>query len=103
MAKSPLCLTRLLRVTLGLAVQPSGRLSPSASSSKPGFAWRFAAGAGSAPVPPTVTRWGLPGALDAILIVAVRFPVAAGLKVNRIVQLAPAASVVPQSVVCVQS
>jgi len=52
-----------------------------------------------APVPDSVTFCGLPAALSLTLSAAVRVPVAVGLNVILIVQLAPAASELPQ--VCV--
>jgi len=46
---------------------------------------------------------GLPVALSVMLTEAVRAPVAEGVKVTFIVQLAPAASELPQVVVCAKS
>jgi hypothetical protein len=54
---------------------------------------------GAVPVPLRATVCGLPTALSLILSVAVRVPVAVGRKVTLIVQLAPAAKVLPH--VCV--
>ena len=48
------------------------------------------------PVPERLTVWGLPLALSAMLRVPLRVPVAVGVKVTLIVQLAPAATLVPQ-------
>jgi hypothetical protein len=50
-------------------------------------------GAGVTPVPPSVTLWGLPAALSASEIDALRLPAAVGANVTLIVQVAPAASV----------
>lgn len=50
-------------------------------------------GASTIPVPVSGTLCGLPVALSAMLILALRVPVAAGVNVTEIVQLAPAASV----------
>ncbi len=60
---------------------------------------RLAAGAVLAPVPERLTVWGLPLALSAMLSVAVPEPLAEGLKVTLIVQLAPAATELPQLLV----
>jgi hypothetical protein len=51
------------------------------------------------PVPVRVTICGLPTALSVMVIAALRFPVAAGVKLTLIVQLAPAATELPQVVV----
>ena len=51
------------------------------------------------PVPERLRVCGLPVALSATLRVALRVPVAAGLKVTLIVQLAPAATLDPQVLV----
>jgi hypothetical protein len=51
------------------------------------------------PEPVRLTNWGLPLALSEIDKEAVRVPVAKGLKVTLIVQLAPAAIEVPQVLV----
>jgi hypothetical protein len=51
------------------------------------------------PVPDRGTDWGLPVALSATLIEAERLPLAAGVKVTLTVQLAPAATDVPQLLV----
>ena len=48
------------------------------------------------PVPERLTVWGLPLALSAMLSVAVRVPLAEGLKVTLRVQLALAATELPQ-------
>ncbi len=47
----------------------------------------------AAPVPLRATVWGLPGALSAIEMLAVRLPVAVGVKVALMLQLALTASV----------
>jgi hypothetical protein len=49
-------------------------------------------GGGSVPVPVRESLWGLPEALSATLILALREPVAVGLKVTLMVQLPPAAT-----------
>ena len=51
------------------------------------------------PVPVRLTVWGLAGALSAIATEAVRLPLAEGVKVMLIVQLAPAATELPQLLV----
>ena len=48
------------------------------------------------PVPVRLTVWGLPVALSVRVTAAVRDPLAAGVKVTLIVQLAPAATLAPQ-------
>jgi hypothetical protein len=48
-----------------------------------------------APIPLSVIFCGLPAALSVMLSAAVRVPLAVGLKVTLIVQLAPAASELP--------
>ena len=55
--------------------------------------------AAAVPVPERPSVWGLPEALSAILTEAVRLPVAVGVKVTPIVQLAPAATELPQLLV----
>jgi hypothetical protein len=55
------------------------------------------------PVPLTLTLWGLWETLSVTVTSAVRVPVAVGWKVTVIVQLAPAAMVDPQLVVCAKS
>jgi hypothetical protein len=58
---------------------------------------KLTAGAGTAaPVPVSVAVCGLPAVLSTMLNVPVRVPAAVGLKVTLIVQLAPAATEVPQ-------
>ena len=59
----------------------------------------LAVGAVVVPVPERLTVWGLPLALSAILSVAVRTPLAEGVKVMLIVQLAPASTELPQVLV----
>src|SRR5213082_2545082 len=54
---------------------------------------------GTTPVPVRVTSWGLPLALSVILSVPVLAPTAVGVNVTLIVQLAPAASALPQLLV----
>src|SRR5450759_3971887 len=49
--------------------------------------------AGAIPVPLRATAWGLPPALWAIEMLALRLPVAVGVKVALMLQLAPAARV----------
>ncbi len=55
------------------------------------------------PVPLRVVVWGLPVALSATLKVALKVPVAEGVKVTLIVQLAAAARLVPQVLVWAKS
>src|SRR5437870_168925 len=52
------------------------------------------------PIPLSVTFCGLPAALSLMLTAAVRVPLAVGLKVTLIPQLAPAANELPQVWVC---
>jgi hypothetical protein len=52
-----------------------------------------------APVPLRATLCGEPVASSVIVILAVRVPAAVGVKVTEIVQLAPAATLVPQLLV----
>jgi hypothetical protein len=54
---------------------------------------------GTVPLPARLTLWGLPEALSVMLRVPLRVPVAVGLNVTLIVQLAPAASELPQLLV----
>jgi hypothetical protein len=53
----------------------------------------------SVPVPERATVCGLPAALSVIVTIADRAPVAVGVKVTAIVQVAPAATLVPQAFV----
>src|SRR5438105_3019414 len=55
------------------------------------------------PVPVRLVVWGLLLALSVTVRVAVRVPAAVGVKVTLIVQLPPAATLVPQLLVCVKS
>ncbi len=55
---------------------------------------------GAVPVPVRLMVCGLPAALSVMLTEAVRVPVAVGVKVTLMVQLAPAATEVPQVLVC---
>src|SRR5437899_5808623 len=55
------------------------------------------------PVPGSVTFCGLPAALSVMLSAAVRVPLDVGLKVTLMLQLAPAASEMPQALVCAKS
>ncbi len=55
------------------------------------------------PVPERLTVCGLPLALSVMLTEAVRVPVAEGVKVTLIVQLAPAATELPHVLVCAKS
>src|SRR5260370_4676416 len=50
-----------------------------------------------------LTCCGLPVALSVMLTAAERFPIAVGVNVTLKVQLAPTATVVPQSLVCAKS
>ncbi len=59
--------------------------------------------AGAVPVPERLTAWGLPLALSAMLSEAVKLPLADGVKVTLIVQLAPAATELPQLLVWAKS
>src|SRR5436190_20599958 len=52
------------------------------------------------PIPLSVTFCGLPAALSLMLTAAVRVPLAVGLNVTLIPQLAPAANELPQVWVC---
>jgi hypothetical protein len=54
---------------------------------------RLTAGAATTPLPLSATAWGLPLALSAIEMLALRLPVALGVKVALMLQLAPAARV----------
>src|SRR5437899_310696 len=58
---------------------------------------------GAAPVPVRLTDCGLPAALSVMVIAPVRVPVAVGVKVTLMAQLAPAATDVPQVLVCMKS
>src|ERR1035437_10307219 len=53
--------------------------------------------------PETLTVWGLPVALSAMAMAAMRVPAAVGLKVTLMVQLAPAATLDPQLLVWAKS
>jgi hypothetical protein len=55
--------------------------------------------AAAVPVPLNETDWGLPVASSEMVTFALRFPVAAGLKVTLIEQFAPAATLLPQVLV----
>jgi hypothetical protein len=63
----------------------------------------FRVAIGPIPVPVRFTCCGLPPALSVMFMVAERFPLAVGVKVTLKVQLAPTATVVPQSLVCAKS
>ena len=52
------------------------------------------------PVPERLVVWGLLLALSVTVKVPVRLPVAVGVKVTLMTQLAPAATEVPQLLVC---
>jgi hypothetical protein len=54
-------------------------------------------------VPERLTDWGLPVALSVRARAAVRVPLAAAVKVTLMVQLAPAATELPQLLVCAKS
>ncbi len=64
---------------------------------------RLAVVAGAVPVPVRVTDCGLSEALSVMLRVPVRVPEAVGVKVTLMLQLAPAATELPQVLVCVKS
>ena len=55
------------------------------------------------PVPVRLAVWGLLVALSVTVSVPVRVPVAVGVKVTLMVQLPPAATLVPQLLVCAKS
>jgi len=55
------------------------------------------------PVPERLTDWGLPAALSVMARAAERLPAAEGVKVTLMVQLAPAASAMPQLLVWAKS
>ena len=55
------------------------------------------------PVPERLTVCGLPVALSVRVTAALRVPLAAGVKVTLTVQLAPAATLAPQLLVCAKS
>ena len=57
--------------------------------------------AAAIPLPLRVTVWGLPLALSVTDRIPLRVPVAAGVKLTLILQLAPAAKLPPQLLVCV--
>ena len=59
--------------------------------------------AGAVPVPVRLTLWGLPVALSLMASEAARLPGAEGVKVTLIVQLAPAATEMPQLLVWTKS
>jgi hypothetical protein len=59
--------------------------------------------AGAVPVPVRLALWGLPLALSAMLTEAARLPLADGVKVTLMVQLAPAATELPQVLVWAKS
>jgi hypothetical protein len=59
--------------------------------------------AGAVPVPVRAAVWGLPVALSVTVRVPVLAPVAVGLNVTLMAQLAPAARLVPQLLVCEKS
>ena len=59
--------------------------------------------AGAVPVPVRLTVCGLPVALSVRVTAAVRVPLAVGVKVTLIVQLAPAATELPHVLVCAKS
>jgi hypothetical protein len=56
-----------------------------------------------APVPERVRYWGLPTALSVNVSEAARDPLTAGVKVTLILQVAPAATLDPQLLVCEKS
>ena len=68
---------------------------------------RLTAGAGApVPLPLTVTDCGLPPALSVMLTVALRVPIAVGVKLTLMVQVLPAANVlglIGQVFVCAKS
>jgi hypothetical protein len=64
---------------------------------------RLTVGPAAPPVPLRVTICGLPGALSEMLSVPLRVPLPVGIRITLIVQLLPAATLVPQLFVCVKS
>ena len=56
-----------------------------------------------APVPVSATRCGVPGALSAIVTVAVRLPLIAGVNVTLIEHVADGATEAPQLLFCAKS
>ena len=58
---------------------------------------------GAAPVPVKVADWGLPEALSVMVTEALRAPLAVGVNVTLMEQLAPAATLAPQVLVCAKS
>src|SRR5437899_13012122 len=60
-------------------------------------------GAGAAHVPVRLMVCGLPAMLSVIVTATVRMPVAVGVNVTLMVQLAPAATDLPQVLVCVKT
>ena len=84
----------LVRVTVWAAVAVPTVVE--AKVSDVGLSEAFAAAGASAPVPVSGTDWGEPTALSAMLTVAVRVPVAVGLKVTVMVQEALTAMLEPQ-------
>ena len=87
-------LFRPVTVTVVFAVDPAATLSVV------GDAAIVKSGVVPVPVPVSAAVCGLLASLSATLKVAVTAPVAVGLKVTLIVQLAPAARVAPHAVVC---
>jgi hypothetical protein len=63
----------------------------------------LATGANAVPVPVRETVWGLPAALLVIERDALRVAATVGVKVTLMVQLAPAATLAPQVLVCAKS
>src|ERR1035441_9703894 len=55
------------------------------------------------PVPERVTVWGDPAALSVMVTDAPRIPAAVGVKVTKMLQLPPAATLAPQVLVCAKS
>jgi hypothetical protein len=92
--------TAWLNPFTGVTVRVEVPGAPGATLNVAGLAESENPGAGAAaPVPLRGTVCGLPLALSAIETDAVRVPLAAGLKMTLIVQLAPAATVLPQVLV----
>ncbi len=60
-------------------------------------------GVKSIPVPISATVCGLPGALSEMVMLPLRAPPAVGVNVTLIAQLAPAATLAPQLLVCAKS
>ena len=93
-------LPELLRVTVcGVLVVPRDWLPKARLVGERPSTGAVGVAAVSAPFPERLTVCGLPRALSVMLTEAVRLPLAEGVKVTLIVQLAPAATELPQVLV----